>query len=156
MRDKFGSFLCFGEAGHVQECSRRAVDTTSDACSSNLHRELKSCIPVVTDELGNEVEEFDYLSKFHCKYNKVFLDRIVLEKRKKELAADIDKLKFSLKGHVEGFAACSDKTMRKLKPYILEAGGPLEATSSPSNIDCLMREMRKSTTVSSKQEVVLV
>ncbi|MCO5579542.1 hypothetical protein L7F22_033399 [Adiantum nelumboides] len=142
--------------GHVQERSRRAVDTTSDTCSSDSHREHKSCIPVVTDKLGKEVEEFDYMSKFHCKYNKVLLDRIVLDKRKKELAADIDKLKFSLKGYVEGFAACNDKTMRKLKLYMLEAGGPLEATSSPSNIDCLMREMRKSTTVSSKQEVVLV
>ncbi|KAI5063407.1 hypothetical protein GOP47_0021954 [Adiantum capillus-veneris] len=79
--------------GHAQGCCQVA-DTASDTCSSDSYH-----APVVTDELGKEVQEFDYLSKFHCKYNKD------------------------------------------------EANDHLEATSMPSNVDCLMRAMRQTTVI---------
>lgn len=39
----------------------------SNSCSRESQRSLTS---ITTDELGKEVEEFDYLAKFHTKYNK--------------------------------------------------------------------------------------
>ncbi|KAH7430485.1 hypothetical protein KP509_08G000800 [Ceratopteris richardii] len=130
--------------------------TSLKTCSNETGLDVNICGPIVTDELGNEVPEFEYLSKFHNKYNRVLLDKIALENQKKSLTYEVNKLKNSLKGLVDGFSICNGDTMKMLNPYTNERSNLLSSLSKPSNINELMRMMERSTLLDSDRGMVSV
>mmetsp|Transcript_15982 Transcript_15982/g.34701 ORF Transcript_15982/g.34701 Transcript_15982/m.34701 type:complete len:512 (-) Transcript_15982:175-1710(-) len=61
-----------------------------------------------TTEIGEEVEEWDYLSRFHQRYNKVALDKAAIEKERARLNGENSDLRLILKQYLDGISVNED------------------------------------------------
>eukprot|EP00941_MAST-03F_sp_MAST-3F-sp1_P003751 g3751.t1 len=66
--------------------------------------EISPFHPVAVDDEGNIVDEFNYLDKFHKKFNAVLLDKIAVQREKERLEKENKDLQSILKQYLDGIS----------------------------------------------------
>lgn len=107
---------------------RRNVPYHDDASSAfrDFTREESDAPPTLcafaTDETGKLVPEWNYLSNFFKRYNKVILDKAALDKEKRRLLDDNAKLKYVLKQYLDGITVNGEALKDPKNPLLVSAG----------------------------------